>query len=131
VIRYRTGDLVEPRWAQNPSEAQDWGTTFVRLEQGILGRLDGMIVVRGVNIFPSSIEAILREYPSIGEYRLVLSKSGALDELHLEIEDREDCHISLANTLQSRLQLRVAVNPVAMGSLPRLEGKSRRIVDLR
>ena len=131
VIRYRTGDLVRPRWAQDPAEAQDWGTMFVRLEQGILGRLDGMIVVRGVNIFPSSIEAIVREYPSIGEYRLVLSKSGALDELHLEIEDREDCQNSLANTLQSRLQLRVAVNPVALGSLPRLEGKSRRIVDLR
>ncbi|MFM8215560.1 MAG: phenylacetate--CoA ligase family protein, partial [Pirellula sp.] len=70
-------------------------------------------------------------YPSIGEYRLVLSKSGALDELHLEIEDREDCRESLAKELQSRLQLRVAVDRVAEGSLPRLEGKSRRVVDLR
>jgi phenylacetate-CoA ligase len=131
VIRYRTGDLVKPLWPADAIESSNSGTMFVRLEQGILGRLDGMIVVRGVNIFPSSIEAIVREYPSIGEYRLVLSKSGALDELHLEIEDCDDSSDSLAKELQSRLQLRVEVRRVAVGSLPRVEGKSRRIVDLR
>lgn len=131
VIRYRTGDLVRPRWPADATESKNAGSMFVRLEQGVLGRLDGMIVVRGVNIFPTSIDAIVREYPSIGEYRLVLSKSGALDELRLEIEDREDCRESLAKELQSRLQLRVAVDRVAEGSLPRLEGKSRRLVDLR
>jgi phenylacetate-CoA ligase len=131
VIRYRTGDLVSPRLPQSAQEQQSWGTPFVRLEQGILGRLDGMIVVRGVNIFPSSIEAIVREYPSIGEYRLVLSRSGALDELHLEIEDRESSEESLSKELLSRLQLRVGVRKVPEGSLPRIEGKSRRVLDLR
>jgi len=131
VIRYRTGDLVRPCWAHRAQDQQAWGTSFVRLEQGILGRLDGMIVVRGVNIFPSSIEAILREHPSIGEYRLVLSKSGALDELRLEIEDRQNNQEVLAKELLSRLQLRVSVEIVPEGSLPRLDGKSRRVLDLR
>jgi phenylacetate-CoA ligase len=131
VIRYRTGDLVRPCWAHRAQDQQAWGTSFVRLEQGILGRLDGMIVVRGVNIFPSSIEAIVREHPSIGEYRLVLSKSGALDELRLQIEDRQNNQEALAKELLSRLQLRVSVEIVPEGSMPRLDGKSRRVLDLR
>ena len=90
-----------------------------------------MIVVRGVNIFPSSIEAIVREHPSIGEYRLLLSKSGALDELRLQIEDRQNNQEALAKELLSRLQLRVSVEIVPEGSLPRLDGKSRRVLDLR
>jgi phenylacetate-CoA ligase len=90
-----------------------------------------MIVVRGVNIFPSSIDAIVREYPSIGEYRLVLSKSGALDELQLQIEAREDVQEQLSKDLLSRLQLRVEVRRLEEGSLPRMEGKSKRVLDLR
>lgn len=131
VIRYRTGDLVRPRWAQSPEQLSEWGTGFVRLDHGILGRLDGMIVVRGVNIFPSSIEAIVREFPSISEYRLVVTKSGALDELRLEIEDSSDQQESLTKELLSRLQLRVSVQRVESGSLPKFEGKSRRVLDLR
>lgn len=131
VIRYRTGDLVCPSWATSAQEQQAWGTSFVRLDHGILGRLDGMIVVRGVNIFPSSIDAIVREFSGITEYRLVLSKSGALDELHLEIEDQQNCRDALARELQSRLQLRVEVRSLPHGTLPRAEGKSRRVLDLR
>ena len=131
VIRYRTGDVVRPMWAQSKSQRESWGTNFVRLEHGVLGRADGMIVVRGVNIFPSSIEAILREFPSIGEYRLVLSKSGALDELLLEIEDRASSAEALGKRLLSQLQLRIEVRDVPEGSLPRPEGKARRVLDLR
>ena len=131
VLRYRTGDLVRPSYPTSTAQQATWGTSFVRLEQGILGRLDGMIVVRGVNIFPSSIDAIVREYPSIGEYRLVLSKSGALDELHLQIEAREDVQEQLSKDLLSRLQLRVEVRRLDEGSLPRMEGKSKRVLDLR
>ena len=90
-----------------------------------------MIVVRGVNMFPSSIDAIVREFPGITEYRLVLSKSGALDELHLEIEDQQNCRDALARELQSRLQLRVEVRSLPHGTLPMAEGKSRRVLDLR
>ena len=131
VIRYRTGDIVRPMWAQSQSQRDAWGTNFVRLEHGVLGRVDGMIVVRGVNIFPSSIEAILREFPSIGEYRLVLSKSGALDELLLEIEDRASSADALGKRLLSQLQLRIEVQQVPEGGLPRPEGKARRVLDLR
>ena len=131
VLRYRTGDLVRPSYPTSTAQQAAWGTSFVRLEQGILGRLDGMIVVRGVNIFPSSIDAIVREYPSIGEYRLVLSKPGALDELHLQIEAREDIQEQLSKDLLSRLQLRVEVRRLEEGSLPRMEGKSKRVLDLR
>jgi phenylacetate-CoA ligase len=131
VLRYRTGDLVRPSYPTSTAQQAAWGTSFVRLEQGILGRLDGMIVVRGVNIFPSSIDAIVREYPSIGEYRLVLSKSGALDELQLQIEAREDVQEQLSKDLLSRLQLRVEVRRLEEGSLPRMEGKSKRVLDLR
>jgi phenylacetate-CoA ligase len=131
VIRYRTGDIVRPMLAQSESQRESWGTNFVRLEHGVLGRADGMIVVRGVNIFPSSIEAILREFPSIGEYRLVLSKSGALDELLLEIEDRENSAEALGKRLLRQLQLRIEVRRVSEGSLPRPEGKARRVLDLR
>jgi phenylacetate-CoA ligase len=61
----------------------------------------------------------------------VLSKSGALDELRLEIEDRQNNQEVLAKELLSRLQLRVSVEIVPEGSLPRLDGKSRRVLDLR
>lgn len=152
VIRYRTGDIVRPAWARDTVEQQAWGTTFVRLEHGVLGRTDGMMVVRGVNIFPSSIEAIVREFPSIGEYRIVLSKSGALDQLQLEIEEgterakdtiraqrigtedgfqASETAESLGKRLQNQLQLRVEVRSVPFGTLPKPEGKARRIVDLR
>jgi phenylacetate-CoA ligase len=131
VIRYRTGDLVKPSWVCSSKDQELWGGPFVRLEQGILGRLDGMIVVRGVNIFPTSIEAIVREFSSIGEYRLVLSKPAALDELLLEIEDSDNSQELLSKELQSRLQLRVRVQRVPPGSLPRVQGKSRRVLDLR
>lgn len=146
VIRYRTGDIVRPSWAQDTAERESWGTSFVRLEHGVLGRTDGMMVVRGVNIFPSSIEAIVREFPSIGEYRIVLSKSGALDQLQLEIEEgcargnNEASEVvsqvpsaaeSLGRRLQNQLQLRVDVRMVPLGTLPKPEGKARRIVDIR
>ncbi len=152
VIRYRTGDIVRPAWARDTVEQEAWGTSFVRLEHGVLGRTDGMMVVRGVNIFPSSIEAIVREFPSIGEYRIVLSKAGALDQLQLEIEEGTDrakdasraqsigtedgfqaseTAESLGRRLQNQLQLRVDVRSVPFGTLPRPEGKARRIVDLR
>ena len=52
VIRYRTGDLVTPYWVKSIEEQSAQGTSFVRLDQGVLGRIDGMVVVRGVNIFP-------------------------------------------------------------------------------
>ncbi len=125
VIRYRTGDLVR---ASRPTS----GTCrFLFLEGGILGRTDDMLVIRGVNVFPSSIEAILREFPSVAEFRMTASRQGSLDQLAIEVEDAEGQPERVAQQLERRLGLRIDVRTVPMGSLPRFEAKSRRFVDRR
>jgi acyl-CoA synthetase (AMP-forming)/AMP-acid ligase II len=130
VIRYRTGDLVRPRW---PSEAEiaAGGRPWVCLDGGILGRTDDMLVVRGVNVFPGAIEDIVRSFPEVIEYRLTLTTDASLDMLLLEIEDHLAAPDRVARELQVRLGLRVDVQIVPIGSLPRFEGKARRVVDRR
>lgn len=134
VLRYRTGDLVRPKWHDaafsSPGKANGH-SNFVRLLGGVVGRVDDMLVVRGVNVFPSSIDAIVREFPSVGEYRLTVQKQGALDELRLEVEDREHSPDRIAERLLLMLQLRVEVVDVPAGTLPTSEGKSRRVLDRR
>jgi phenylacetate-CoA ligase len=125
VIRYRTGDLVRPTW-NAPGENR-----FVLLKGGVSGRADDMMIVRGVNIFPSSVEQIIHGFPEIVEYRMMAHKRGALDELTIEIEDRLESPQRVAEELHLRLGLRVAVKAVPLGSLPRYEGKGRRFVDQR
>jgi phenylacetate-CoA ligase len=125
AIRYRTGDLVRPLWhAEGPSR-------FVRLDGGILSRTDDMLVVRGVNIFPSSIEQIIRSFPEIVEFRAIVYKAAHLDQLRLEVEDRLNDPARIAQELQLRLGLSVEVQPVPLGSLPRFEGKGKRFIDRR
>jgi len=130
VIRYRTGDLVRPRWP-TPDEIAAGACPWVRLEGGILGRTDDMLVVRGVNIFPGAIDDIVRSFPEIVEYRLTVARHESLDVLKLEIEDRLTDPDRVARELQLRLGLRVNVIAAPTGSLPRFEGKGRRIVDRR
>jgi len=125
VIRYRTGDVVRPTWAA--AGDRPW----VRLEGGILGRTDDMLVVRGVNIFPGAIEDIVRSFPEVIEHRLIVEPCGSLDELRLEIEDRLELPGRVADELRLRLGLRVEVAAVPLGSLPRFEGKGRRLLDNR
>jgi len=129
VIRYRTGDLVRPHW---PEQAVGpGGSCWVRLEGGILGRTDDMLVVRGVNVFPSAIDGIVRSFPEVVEYRVTVSQRESLDQVLVEIEDRLAAPERVADDLQLRLGLRVDVVAVPIGSLPRFEGKGRRIVDQR
>jgi phenylacetate-CoA ligase len=125
VIRYRTGDLVRPTWKANGQNR------FVLLDGGVLGRVDDMMIVRGVNVFPSSVEQILRSFPEIMEYRMNAHSHGEMDELSVEIEDRLEQPARVAKELQLRLGLRVEVRCVPIGSLPRFEGKGRRFVDQR
>lgn len=129
VFRYRTGDLV------NPSFSSERESCFVRLESGVLGRTDDMIVVRGVNIFPSSIDAIVRSFPAITEYRLTVSKKGAMDALLLEFESNANSDEKtaewLAEKLSIQLNLRFEVIRVSQGDLPRSEGKAKRLFDRR
>lgn len=125
VIRYRTGDLVRPHW--NTVESNH----FVFLEGGILSRADDMMIIRGVNVFPSSVEQIVRTFPEVVEYRLTARKQGTMDELFIEVEDRLQQPLRIATELQVRLGLKVEVQCVPPGSLPRFEGKGKRFVDER
>jgi phenylacetate-CoA ligase len=130
VIRYRTGDLVRPTWAA-PADVAAGACPWTRLDGGILGRVDDMLIVRGVNIFPHAIDEIARGFPEVVEHQLTVSTRESLDVLSLAIEDRLDDPARVARELQVRLGLRVEVHTVPIGSLPRFEGKGRRIVDLR
>jgi phenylacetate-CoA ligase len=125
VIRYRTGDLVRPVWQH------DGDVRFVRLAGGVLGRRDDMVIIRGVNIFPSSVEQILRTFPDIAEFRIVASKAGALDQLSVEIEDRLNSPERVAEELRLRLGIRVDVSVAPLGTLPRFQAKAKRFVDKR
>ena len=130
VIRYRTGDIVRPEWPGD-DELAAGGCPWVRLVGGILGRTDAMLVVRGINVFPGAIDDIVRSFPEVIEYRLTVATRESLDELSLEIEDRLGAPDRVAREMQIRLGLRVAVEAVPIGSLPRFEGKGRRIIDRR
>jgi len=125
IVRYRTGDLVKPVWPT------DGPNRFVLLEGGVLGRADDMMIVRGVNIFPSSIEQILRSFPEVVEFRLTVRKRGEMDELVVEVEDRLQNPSRIAEELQLRLGLKVDVRLAPAMSLPRFEGKGQRFVDNR
>jgi phenylacetate-CoA ligase len=125
VFRYRTGDLVRPTW-QREGE-----TRFVFLPGGVLGRTDDMLVVRGVNVFPSSIEQIIRSFPEIVEYCVTVHREQTLDGLLVQVEDRLQNPNRVADELRLRLGLKVEVQLVPLGSLPRFEGKGRRFIDQR
>jgi phenylacetate-CoA ligase len=125
VIRYRTGDLVRPVWQHGQA------SPFVLLDGGILGRTDDMLIIRGVNVFPTALEQILRSFPEVLEYRMIATKIGEMDQLNIEVEDRLDQPMRIAEEVQVRLGLRVEVKCVPTGSLPRFEGKGQRFIDRR
>jgi phenylacetate-CoA ligase len=124
LVRYRTGDRA--RLADSPCAC---GRTFVRLEGGILGRLDDMLIVRGVNVFPTAIEAIVRRFP-VEEFQIEVFRDGELDEARvlLEIEGGDAAAGRVQATLRASLGIRLQVASVAPGSLPRFELKARRVV---
>ena len=125
VIRYRTGDLVRPFW-QHGEENR-----FVLLAGGVVGRTDDMIVVRGVNVFPSAVEQIVRSFPEVLEYRMIVSRAEEMDVLAVDVEDKLGRPERIADELQLRLGLKVEVRSVPIGSLPRFEGKGARSEDRR
>ena len=120
LLRYRTGDLV--KWSRDECG--------IALEGGIIGRADDMVVVRGVNIYPTAVEAIVRTIPEIGEYRVVVSRRGAMTELEVQIESPDDAAAErLERALNQAFSLRIPVARVAAHSLPRFEMKARRWID--
>ncbi|KAA5540994.1 phenylacetate--CoA ligase [Roseiconus nitratireducens] len=125
AIRYRTGDIV--RGFREHRHA----CRFLYLDGGVLGRSDDMMVVRGVNVFPSSVESIVRSVDPTAEFRMIVTKRGAMDALAIEAELSPAGCETLRDRFQQRLALRVNVQPVAQGTLPRFEGKARRLDDRR
>jgi phenylacetate-CoA ligase len=124
AIRYRTGDHV--RLADRPCSC---GRTFVRLEGGILGRLDDMLIVRGVNVFPAAIEGVVRRFPAIDEFQIEVFRAGELDEVRVLVEIGDAAGASrLQEALRVTLGIRFEVTPVPLRSLPRYELKARRVV---
>jgi phenylacetate-CoA ligase len=130
VIRYRTGDRV--RLHNGHCEC---GGAFRRLDGGVIGRIDDMLVVRGVKVFPSALEDIVRRFPAVVEYAVDVRRRGELDELELRIEiegvEREVIAKKVAAEIQRALALRADVRVADPGELPRFELKARRVIDHR
>jgi len=127
LFRYRTGDLV--RVDPKPCPC---GSRFVRLDGGILGRCDDMIHLRGNNVYPSALEALLRRFPDVAEYRVEVDQSAALPALRIEVEPTPTSSADLIDRLDRAIRdeflFRAELRPVPPGSLPRYEMKARRFV---
>ena len=148
LIRYRTGDQVVLRRGRCAC-----GRSFARIEGGILGRVDDMLIIRGNNVFPSAIEGLLREIPEVVEFRIAVQQPGALNELRIDIEPvagfpapsaralassdlsvedsrarRDELAERVSSTFIDRLHFKPVINLVNPGSLPRFEMKAHRLV---
>ncbi|WP_078428062.1 phenylacetate--CoA ligase family protein [Alkalihalobacterium alkalinitrilicum] len=135
MIRFWPGD--ESFMTDEPCSC---GRTYPRLPHGVLGRLDDMLVIRGTNIYPSAIENIVRSLSwSSAEYQIIVDKKGALDEMLVKIEykneRREDQRLQMENEakelFKTKLGIRIGVELIEQGSLPETIFKARRVVDNR
>jgi phenylacetate-CoA ligase len=119
LLRYRTGDLV-----RRATQIEGFA-----LAGGIIGRADDMVVVRGVNLYPSALDAVVQLVPEIVEYRVEVSRRGALTEVEVQIESNCDSAAQkLERALAAAFSLRIPVTRLAAHSLPRFELKARRWV---
>ena len=128
LIRYRTGDLVEA--TRKPCGC---GRSFALLQGGILGRSDDMITIRGVNVFPSAIENILRRFPEVVEFQGEVVLEREMHQLVLKVEthgltleEQQSLEQKVIGELHTSLNLRPTLEFAPPGSLPRAEMKSRR-----
>jgi len=122
LLRYRTGDLVRP----DPADP-------ALLVGGVLGRIDDMVTVRGVNVYPAAIDHLVRQHPGVAEYRVAIQESEAMTELSIELEateaqNAEPLAAAVAAGIRDALQLRVDVRAVKPDTLPRFELKAKRWV---
>ena len=131
LLRYRTGDL-----ATLTREPCRCGRTFTRMSR-VRGRVDDMLVVRGVNVFPSEVERVLLGFEELApHYQLLLERPGRLDELTVEVEarmpgDHDRSRRKVEAGLQRELAVGCRVCVLAPGSIPRSEGKALRVIDRR
>ena len=120
LLRYRTGDWVKKRLWQGR----------LALEGGVLSRVDDMVVVRGVNVYPSAVEAVVRQFGEIAEFMVEQRKVDAMDEIELLIEVPGNVSKALIKRLEAKLRdtfsMRIPVRLVEADSLPRHEFKAKR-----
>jgi phenylacetate-CoA ligase len=138
MIRLASGDLT--LWEFGPTPC---GRTYPRLPQGIFGRIDDMFTVRGENVYPSEVDAVLNQLTGYGgEHRIVITREGAMDELVIRIEiapehdargadARAALRDDAARRLHKLLGLRSRIEVVAPGTFPRTDFKARRVIDDR
>ena len=128
LIRYRTGDVV--RASPEPCPC---GRTLLRLEGGILGRTDDMIHLRGNNLYPSTLEAIIRRFPEVAEYRVEVHDCESLAALRIELEPVDQASATnlaqrVGRAIRDELLFRAEIATVPAGTLPRFEMKAKRFV---
>jgi phenylacetate-CoA ligase len=132
VIRYRTGDLT--RLLAGTARS-------MRRMERISGRSDDMMIVRGVNVFPTQIEELVLRVPAFsGHYQIILSREGRLDQLEVQVEARSSSELDearahgaseLAHAIKSRIGVSAHVSVLAPAEIERSAGKARRVIDKR
>ena len=129
ALRYRTGDLVRV-----PSSACGCGSPFVCFPGGLLGRADDMIQVRGVNVYPSAVENIIRENQAVVEFSVDVFREREMWEMVVRVEfapgllaeQAAELTQALSQQIETKLGLRAQVQLAEPGSLPRYELKAKR-----
>ncbi len=132
VIRYRTGDLTR----LSPGTARS-----MRRMEKVSGRTDDMMIVRGVNVFPTQIEELILSNPSLcGHYQLILTREGRLDELEVQVEARSPSDLDqarayvpseLAHAMKAHIGITARVSVLKPGQIERSLGKAKRVIDKR
>jgi phenylacetate-CoA ligase len=134
MIRLLSGDLTQ--WEDGPNPC---GRTYPRLPNGIFGRIDDMFTIRGENVYPSEVDAVVNQLEGYGgEHRIVITRDGAMDELLIRVEADataytvpETMRDAAQRSLQKMLGLRARVEICPPGTFPRTDFKARRVVDDR
>ncbi|NLI22614.1 MAG: phenylacetate--CoA ligase [Clostridiales bacterium] len=137
LLRYRTHDLCT--LTDEPCEC---GRTHVRMGR-VMGRTDDMLIIRGVNVFPSQVEhALLQVEGIVPQYQIVVERSGNLDTMEVQVElspafmsdtvkDMEALEAKIVNSIASHALVHATVKLCQPGTLPRSEGKAKRVIDKR
>jgi phenylacetate-CoA ligase len=133
-LRYRTRDIVKVA-----DRSCSCGRTLFALEGSVLGRLDDMKKIRGIIVYPSKIEEIVRGFAEVEEFRVIFKRVHSLDEIVVRIEpaavlprtDHEALQGKVEKALQMGLSIRASVELAEPGSLPRWDHKAKRFVDER
>jgi phenylacetate-CoA ligase len=137
MIRYRIGDISSVE-----EDICQCGRTHPRIKR-IQGRVDDMLIIRGINVFPSQVEYTLMSIPEVGQhFQIVVDRTGALDNMLIRVEltkgsfsdkitDLMRIRQQVEHRLRNALNVAVDVELVEPGSLPRFEGKSKKVIDTR